>query len=63
MKRRDYAYCAVIIWALIGISLKRMTDDPVYGIQTQIAYTAISTIIVILVIATISGLLGYAKKD
>ncbi len=38
--RRDIAYCLVIIWALLGIALKRLTSDPIYGVQTEIAYTA-----------------------
>ena len=60
--RRDYAYSAVIIWALIGIYLKRMTDDPIYGMQTQIAYTAAIAIIVILIVAAISTFLQYSKR-
>jgi hypothetical protein len=49
--RKDYAYSVVIIWALFGIYMKRITDDPVYGIQTEIAYTSLISIIVIIIIA------------
>jgi len=62
IKRKDCAYSAVIIWALIGIFLKRMTDDSIYGLQTQIAYTAVIGIIIILIIAAITNLLPYMKK-
>jgi hypothetical protein len=60
--RKDYAYSAVIIWALVGIYLKRMTDDPVYGIQTQIAYTALSAVVIILVLACLFALQQYLKR-
>ncbi|KYK31061.1 MAG: hypothetical protein AYK22_02630 [Thermoplasmatales archaeon SG8-52-3] len=62
IKRKDYAYSAVIIWALLGIYLKRMTDDPIYGIKNQIAYTALIGIIVIFVIIGIISLMKYLKK-
>ena len=52
--RKDYAYSAVIIWALIGIYIKRIADDPVYGIQSQIANTALIALIIIFVIAILS---------
>ena len=61
--RKDYAYSAVIIWALIGIYLKRITDDQIYGVKTQIAYTAAIAIVVILIISSISALLQYSKKE
>jgi hypothetical protein len=61
--RKDYAYSAVIIWALIGIYLKRIADDPIYGVQTQIAYTAAISIVIILIIAAISAFLQYSKKE
>ena len=61
-KRRDYAYSAVIVWALIGIYLKRLSDDVIYGIQTEIANTAIIAIIVILIVAVISGIYQFKKK-
>ena len=61
--RKDYAYCAVIIWALIGIYIKRIADDPIYGLQTQIAHTAVIAVVVILIIAFISAFLQYSKKE
>jgi hypothetical protein len=63
LTRKDYAYSAVIIWALLGIYLKRMADDPIYGIQNQIANTAVSAIIIILIIVLISGVLQYLNKS
>jgi hypothetical protein len=62
VKRKDYAYSAVIIWALLGIYLKRIADDAIYGLQTQIAYTAAIAIIVLLIIAAISAFTQYSKK-
>jgi hypothetical protein len=55
IKRRDFAYSAVIIWALIGIYLKRIVDDPIYGFQNNIAYTAVIAIIVILITGLFVG--------
>ena len=66
IKRKDYAYNTVIIWALFGIYLKRMTNDPIYGLQTQIAYTAVIAIIIILIVSSITHLSPYlkiAKRD
>jgi hypothetical protein len=60
--RKDYAYGAVIIWALIGIYIKRIADDSIYGLQTQIAYTAVIGIIVILIVAAISVFMQYSKN-
>jgi len=62
IKRKDCAYSAVIIWALIGIYLKRMTNDPIYGLQTQIAYTAVIAIVIILIVSAIMHLLPYVKN-
>lgn len=61
--RKDYAYSAVIIWALIGIYLKRLTDDPIYGVQNQIAYTAAIATVVILIISAVSAFSQYSKKE
>jgi hypothetical protein len=63
LKRKDYAYSGVIIWALLGIYLKRITDDPIFGEKTQIAYTAAVAIIIILIVITMVSLLHYFKKD
>ena len=62
IKRKDCAYSAVIIWALIGIYLKRMTNNPIYGLQTQIAYTAVIAIVIILIVSAIMHLLPYVKN-
>ncbi len=42
--RKDIAYSLVIIWALLGIILKRLNTDPIY---TNIAVTAIIAILII----------------
>ncbi len=49
IKRKDIAYCLVIIWALFGIYLKRMTDDPNFGVRENIAYTSLIGIIIIVI--------------
>ncbi len=62
VKRKDYAYSAVIIWALLGIYIKRIADDQRYGVQNQIEYTALLGIIVIFIIALISAYSYHFKK-
>jgi len=49
LKRKDIAYSLVVIWALIGIALKRFGSDSIYGIQTDVAITSIIAIIIILI--------------
>jgi hypothetical protein len=63
IKRKDYAYSTVIIWALIGIYLKRSVVDPIYGLQTQIANTALFGIILLLILSAIIGYLQFSKKS
>jgi hypothetical protein len=63
LKRKDYAYSGVIIWALLGIYLKRITDDPIFGEKTQIAYTAAIAIIIILIVMAIKSLSKYLKSE
>jgi hypothetical protein len=41
--RKDIAYCLVIIWALLGIALKRWSDYP------EIAYTALGCLLIVAV--------------
>ena len=62
LKRHDYAYTMVIIWALLGIYLKRIADDPHYGIQNQIAYTAAIAIVILVIIAVVSAFIHSSKK-
>jgi hypothetical protein len=54
LTRRDYVYCAIIIWALIGIYIKRISDDPIYGIQALIANTALIALIILFITAILS---------
>jgi hypothetical protein len=63
LKRKDYAYSGVIIWALLGIYIKRITDDPVFGEKTQIAYIAAIALIILLIVIMINFLLKYLKKE
>lgn len=50
IKRVDIAYSLVIIWSLLGIAIKRLNTDPVYGLQTSIATTAAIAIIIIAIV-------------
>lgn len=45
--RKDIAYSYVVIWALLGIYIKRTASDPVFGIRQDIANTAAIAIIII----------------
>lgn len=47
--RKDFAYCLVIVWAFLGIAVKRFGADPLYGIQSEIAYSALGAIVFILI--------------
>ena len=60
-KRKDIPYSLVVIWALMGIAIKRMADDPDFGVQMEIAYTAIIGILVILIGIASMYLLKYLK--
>jgi len=53
LRKKDVIYSLVIIWALLGIIIKRLADDPIYGVQTNIAIAA--TIAVIIIIVVILG--------
>lgn len=39
-QRKDVAYSFVIVWAYFGILLKRLSDDPVFGVQRNLAIIA-----------------------
>ncbi len=60
--RTDYAYSAVIIWALIGIYIKRISDDPLYGPEPLVANTALIAIIIIIIVAVVSAVFKYPKS-
>ena len=55
-KRKDIAYSPVIIWALLGIVIKRIQD------QTEIATTAIIAIILIIIVIISIIIFKYYKK-
>ncbi len=50
LKRKDVIYSLVIIWAFLGIIIKRLADDPIYGVQTNIAITATIAVIIIFIV-------------
>ncbi len=63
--RNDIAYSLVVTWALLGIAIKRFSPEVIngverYGVQNEIAYTAVACIIIIA--ATISIMLFMSKK-
>ena len=61
-RRKDVAYSLVIVWALLGIVIKRLGDDPIYGVQTEIATAAGIAIVVIFVALGVSMFLNYSKR-
>jgi hypothetical protein len=64
IQRKDIAYNLVIIWALLGIVIKRSDTDPIYGIQNNIAITATAAIIIIILVILVNfGLIFYKKKS
>lgn len=48
-QKKDIAYASVIVWALLGIIIKRVQTDPIYGIQMEIAITAAIAGLVVLI--------------
>ena len=62
IQRKDIAYNLVIIWALIGIVIKRSNQDPIYGTQTIIAITAAVAIFVIILAMLAKFVLTFYKK-
>lgn len=61
-QRKDIAYNLVIIWALLGILIKRSNPDPIYGIQNNIAITAATAIIIIILTMIVRFGLNFNKK-
>jgi len=62
LRRKDIAYGLVIIWALLGIIIKRLNTDPIYGVQTSIATTAAVAIIVIVIVMIVKAIPTLNKK-
>lgn len=63
LKRKDIAYNLVIIWALLGIVIKRSNPDPIYGVQNNIAITAAVAIIIIILAMIFKFGLNFFKKS
>ncbi|MBN2066384.1 MAG: hypothetical protein JW771_06215 [Candidatus Thermoplasmatota archaeon] len=61
IQREDIGYTLVIIWALLGIAIKRMQSDSVFDLRTEVAYTALAGVIV-LTILLISMIVWHQKK-
>lgn len=62
VQRKDIPYSLVIIWALLGIIIKRLSDDQIYGVQTKIATTAAIAIIIVLFTLIIKFVPNKLKK-
>lgn len=62
IQRKDIAYNLVIIWALIGIVIKRTSADPIFGIQTNIAITAVIAILIIILTIFVKFVSAVYKK-
>jgi hypothetical protein len=59
--RKDVAYSLVIVWALLGIYIKR--TNPLYGVQNEIASTAaVCALIIILAIIVEIGMDIFMRK-
>jgi hypothetical protein len=59
--RNDFGYSLVIVWALLGIALKRLQIDPTYGVQTAISTVAILSIILILIFLSAKNILQLVR--
>jgi len=62
IRRKDIAYNLVIIWALLGIAIKRINPDPIYGTQMNIAITALVAIFIIICVMIFKVWTTYYKK-
>jgi hypothetical protein len=62
LRRKDIAFSLVIIWALLGIVIKRLGDDPLYGVQTNIAITAAIAILLIAAVLLLKMIIIPNKK-
>ncbi len=62
LRRKDVAYSLVIIWAFLGIIIKRISPDPIFGIQTNIAITAAVAILLIFIVLLVKTMPSLIKK-
>jgi hypothetical protein len=62
LKRKDTAYALVIVWAFLGIVIKRLGNDPLYGVQTTIAYVAAALAIILFIGALETLIMPLVKK-
>ena len=60
--KKDAAYSFVIVWALLGIVIKRLGNDPIYGVQTTIAAVALGALLIIFISAIATILLSFIHK-
>ena len=62
IRRGDILYSLVIIWAFLGIMIKRLNADPIYGVQTGIATTVAIAILIILIVLLVKLIPMIQKK-
>jgi hypothetical protein len=62
LRRKDIAFSLVIIWALLGIVIKRLSDDPIYGVQIHVAITASIAILLIAGAVVLTILSMFSQK-
>ncbi len=65
--RTDIAYSLVIIWALIGIAIKRFSPEiingvKIYDVQNEIAYSAVACILIIVLTILITIFMSRKKS-
>jgi len=63
LRRKDVAYSLVIIWALLGIMIKRLNTYPTYGVQTNIAITAAIAMVIIAIVMIMRIIQTIYKKE
>jgi len=63
LRRKDVAYSLVIIWAVVGIVIKRLNTDPIYGVQTNLAITAAIAIVIIAIAMIARTIPAIYKKE
>jgi hypothetical protein len=62
IQRKDIAYNLVIVWALLGIAIKRSSPDPIFGTQMDIAIAAAVAIFIIIIIMLSRVVISGYKK-
>lgn len=62
LRKKDIAYSLVIMWAFLGIIIKRLQPDEIYGVQTNIAIFA-GVAIAVIVFTIVAAFFLKNKKN